>query len=247
MSFKQISFCWLLLLISQTAIAEISISSPNTRVSLLELYTSEGCSSCPPADNWISKLKTHPQLWQSIVPVAFHVDYWNYIGWHDRFSSPDYSARQRRYASGKNVNTVYTPGFMLNGQEWRSFFNLRKLTLDNSSSPGQLSLKINEQEMMASFRPDNKKMTSGLLLNLAVLGFDIETRVKAGENRDRTLKHNFIVLGHKTIPMYHQGDHYSVMTTMPELVEVASRQAVAAWITTTTDLTPVQAAGGWLE
>ncbi len=247
MSFKQILFCWLLFLLSQATFAETLISSPDTRVSLLELYTSEGCSSCPPADNWLSKLKSHPQLWQSIVPVAFHVDYWNYIGWNDRFSSPDYSARQRRYASAENVNTVYTPGFMLNGQEWRSFFGLRKLKLDNSSMPGKLLLKINKQEMMASFDPAKETKTSELLLNIAVLGFDIKTRVKAGENRDRTLTHNFIVLGHKTVPMYHQGDHHSVMTTLPELVEVAERQAVAAWITTTSDLTPVQAAGGWLE
>jgi hypothetical protein len=91
--------------------AEVIIASPNTHVSLLELYASEGCISCPPADAWVSKLKSHSGLWKSIVPVVFHVDYWNYIGWKDRFSSAEHSSRQRSYARSKNLKTVYTPGF----------------------------------------------------------------------------------------------------------------------------------------
>ncbi len=103
--------------LSFPASAEIVIRSPETQVSLLELYTSEGCSSCPPADRWISKLKKDDRLWSSMIPVAFHVDYWDYIGWKDRFASPEYSLRQRNYARSKNLKTVYTPGFLLNGEE----------------------------------------------------------------------------------------------------------------------------------
>ena len=103
-------FFTLLISFSSLLYAEVMISSPETRVNVLELYTSEGCSSCPPADKYISELKSHPGLWTSLIPVAFHVDYWNYIGWEDRFSSPEYSARQRRYARSKNLKTVYTPG-----------------------------------------------------------------------------------------------------------------------------------------
>ena len=65
--------------------ASLTLSSQEQRTTLIELYTSEGCSSCPPADRWLSRLKDDPRLWKQIVPLAFHVDYWNYLGWRDRF------------------------------------------------------------------------------------------------------------------------------------------------------------------
>jgi hypothetical protein len=73
-------------------------TSPTTQVPLIELYTSEGCSSCPPADRWLSALTQDARLWQGMVPVAFHVDYWDDIGWKDRFASPNHGLRQRHYA-----------------------------------------------------------------------------------------------------------------------------------------------------
>ncbi len=227
--------------------AEVVISSPNTRVSLLELYTSEGCSSCPPADKWLSKLKSHPGLWTSLVPVGFHVDYWNYIGWEDRFSSPEYSARQKRYASSKNLKTVYTPGFLLNGEEWRSFFGLRKLSTETDKEVGRLSLKINDMDLEAVYNPVEKMTDRSLILNVAVLGFDIKTDVKSGENRNKELKHNFTVLGYKTIPLYKNQSAYAVMTELPDIVETAPRMAVSAWINKENNMTPIQAVGGWLE
>jgi len=227
--------------------AEVMISSPKTRVSLLELYTSEGCSSCPPADKWISKLKSHPGLWASIVPVGFHVDYWNYIGWKDRFSSPEYSARQKRYARSKSINTVYTPSFLLNGAEWRSFFGLRKLSIETDEEVGSLKLKINDMDLAVEFTPTEKMTDKTLILNVAVLGFDIKTDVKSGENRNKILKHNFTVLGYKTIPLYKNQASYVVMTELPDIVETAPRMAVSAWINRENNMTPIQAVGGWID
>ncbi len=103
---------WLMSL-SLTASAQ-TFTSTDKRVSVLELYTSEGCSSCPPADEWLSKLKQDDRLWSEIIPLAFHVDYWDYIGWQDPFANKRYSQRQRQYARDKNVRTVYTPGTLLN-------------------------------------------------------------------------------------------------------------------------------------
>ena len=99
--------------------ASLSIESPPTQVDLIELYTSEGCSSCPPADRWVSSLQDEPGLWRDFIPLAFHVDYWDYIGWVDRFASPAFTARQYRYAAQQSMRTVYTPGFFNNGKEWR--------------------------------------------------------------------------------------------------------------------------------
>jgi hypothetical protein len=240
-------FLFLLILFSTTlAQAEIVISSPETRVSLLELYTSEGCSSCPPADRYLSELKSHAGLWSSFIPVAFHVDYWNYIGWEDRFSSPEYSSRQRRYARTKNLKTVYTPGFLLNGEEWRSFFGLKKLSVKSDEQVGSLKLHINDMELNAEYSPTIPLKDKALVLNIAVLGFDIKTDVRSGENHGKELKHDFTVLGYKTIPLYKNESVYKVMTELPDIIETAPRMAISAWINKENDMTPMQAVGGWL-
>ena len=82
-------FLWLPLLAAMRAEAQtaaIQFHSAPKRTALLELYTSEGCSSCPPAEAWLSRLEYSPRLWRDFVPVAFHVDYWNYLGWKDNWS-----------------------------------------------------------------------------------------------------------------------------------------------------------------
>ena len=79
---------------------------------VVELYTSEGCSSCPPADRWYSSLKTQHGVESQAVIQAFHVGYWDYIGWVDRFASPAYTARQRQIAQWNNQRSIYTPQFV---------------------------------------------------------------------------------------------------------------------------------------
>src|SRR3954465_2646270 len=119
-------WCTLLILASVrhsslAAADDIVIRSGPQRVSLIELYTSEGCSSCPPAEEWLSSLRNDPRLWQSFVPVAFHVDYWDRLGGKKRFARPEFTARQRTYAAGASATTVYTPGFLIDGHEWRGW------------------------------------------------------------------------------------------------------------------------------
>lgn len=84
---------------SPTLANALTLESGEERVRVIELFTSEGCSSCPPADAWLSGLMDDPGLWNSLIPVAFHVDYWDHIGWKDRFSDAAFTERQRRYAS----------------------------------------------------------------------------------------------------------------------------------------------------
>ncbi|MCB0357206.1 MAG: DUF1223 domain-containing protein, partial [Bdellovibrionales bacterium] len=91
--------------------------SPVTQVHLLELYSTQSCSSCPPAQEWVSKLKNSNQLWQKFVPIVFHVDYWDYLGWKDPYSQPQYSARQRQYAKEWQSSSAYTPMLVIDGQE----------------------------------------------------------------------------------------------------------------------------------
>jgi hypothetical protein len=100
----------------------VELKSADKQVQLIEFYTSEGCSSCPLADNFLTRFLDDPTLWRSRIPIARHVDYWDYIGWQDRFASTENSARQRLHAHQGNVSQVYTPGFIVSGEEWRSWF-----------------------------------------------------------------------------------------------------------------------------
>lgn len=219
-------------------------TSSDSRVNIVELYTSEGCSSCPPADKWLSKFKNDERLWKEFIPVAFHVDYWNYIGWADRFALPQYGQRQRSYAAGENLSTVYTPGVMLNGKEWRSLQDKRALNLDQKYMIGKLNVGVEGDQIMADFMAaDNTKPA---FLNVAILGFDLITTVKAGENRGKKLEHDFVVLGYKRVSMKGSEKGYVLTTKLPNLVEVATKTGLAVWIDYGRDLMPVQATGGWL-
>ena len=82
---------------------------------VLELFTSQGCSSCPPADAVLSKLGRDEKLAGRVIPIAFHVDYWTYIGWADPFSSADWTARQNEYARALKADSLYTPQLVVNG------------------------------------------------------------------------------------------------------------------------------------
>ena len=167
----------------------LTYESSAQRVALVELYTSEGCSSCPPADRWLSALRDDPRLWKTLVPVAFHVDYWNYIGWPDRFSSPAFSARQREHARQGAVASVYPPGFVVHGDEWRGWFRRPELALDHPPPAGilRLELDVGARSLEAGFTAA-EALDGDLDLHVAILGFDIRTEVTAGENEGRTLR-----------------------------------------------------------
>ena len=224
----------------------LEFESPGTRVSLLELYTSEGCSSCPPADRWLRALRDDPRLWREVVPVAFHVDYWDYIGWKDRFASPVYSNRQRDYARGRYVSTVYTPGFVLAGKEWRSWFTRPVLRLDNSLQIGKLGLSVSGQQANVAFTP-SVRLSAELEVHVAILGFDLKTEVRAGENGGRILEHDFVVLGYRRLAATRQASTYAASFSLPDVKQPTERKAIAAWVSLRGDPRPIQAVGGWLN
>ncbi len=224
----------------------LSLESPIAQVALLELYTSEGCSSCPPADRWVSGLKGDRRLWREVVPVAFHVDYWDYIGWPDRFAQPAYSDRQRRYARGGSISTVYTPGFVLNGEEWRQWFSRPELDPEAGRIVGKLQVELVDGVATVRFEPA-RPVAANLELNLAVLGFDLTTEVGAGENRGRTLSHDFVVLAFESSAMERTGPVHRSALELPRGHIPAATRAVAAWVTERGNPRPLQATGGWLE
>src|SRR5580704_16968048 len=167
---------------------EINFESGPQRVHLIELFTSQGCSSCPPAEAWMSKLKAEPRLWKDFVPIAFHVDYWDRLGWRDPFASREWTARQYQYSEKWKSESVYTPGFVLDGREWSG----RSIPALSNDKPGVLKLSISNQKLIAEFVSANGM--ADVDLHLALLAFDLHTKVTAGENSGHNLAQDFVVL-----------------------------------------------------
>ena len=224
--------------------AKTHLESGPQQVALLELYTSEGCSSCPPAEAWLSRLKDDSNLWKSFVPVAYHVDYWNRLGWTDRYSSPQWTERQSRYATLWSNESVYTPAFVLNGTEWRDWS--AKTLPPNDKRTGQLRASTEDGKRWAiEFQPV-KGETGEWEAHLAFLGSGISSKIGAGENNGRNLAHDFVVLSQVTEPMKNGGERASANLTVPDSSLTAPRMAIAIWVTRHGQLPPLQATGGWM-
>ncbi len=235
-------------LLAQTLYAAADGSPPALRsgpekVALLELYTSQGCSSCPPADRWLSGLGRNPGLWKQFVPVAFHVDYWNYIGWRDPFSRHGFGLRQRRYATEGGVGVVYTPAVLLNGREWRNWTRGAVPGIADETA-GILTVKRAAGFLSVAYAPAVQPGTE-LFANVALLGFGMVSNVTAGENRGRTLVNDFAVLELKHVILLR--DHGSFRARLREFEpnEAAANAALAVWINNSGSQKPLQAVGGW--
>ena len=221
------------------------IKSSESQVSLIELYTSEGCSSCPPADEWLSSLIDKNNLWKDFVPVAFHVDYWDYLGWKDKFADAKYTKRQRQYARESYERTIYTPGVRAQGREWRGWHavDLERLDSLETENVGVLSLNIAEDGSFSStFIAGEGKIDSAKKLTIALLGIGLQTNVKRGENWGKTLKHDFVVLESAT---YDRGKT-GWKGQLPSSELTAPKYAIAAWVDDGKSLNPIQVLGGFL-
>ena len=205
------------------------------KVHLLELFTSEGCSSCPPAEAWLSKLKSDPRLWKGFVALAFHVDYWDHLGWRDPFASKEWTARQYRYSAAWKNDGVYTPGFVVDARESQD----RNIPASSSDKPGVLKITLANDNVSAEFNPANGA-ANDVDLHVAMLGFDLNTKPSAGENNGRNLRQDFVVLSVVNEKM-------SSGKAEIHLATDSRAGAVAAWITAPNQLEPIQAVGGWLR
>ena len=236
-------------MLSAAATAQ-TFTSTNDRTSLLELYTSEGCSSCPPADRWVNKLRDNDTLWSEFIPIAFHVDYWDYIGWQDPFADNRYSQRQRLHAKQRNVRSVYTPGIILNGKEWRAWSRAREPKQDKMQA-GVLSIDVSQGKITADYAPLNQsnreQLKQNLTLNIALLGFDQSSEVTAGENGGKNFNHNFVVLAYDSIAMKSTAGDFSISTSLPTNKLSNNATGIATWVSSPDNLAPLQATGGWLE
>jgi hypothetical protein len=165
-------------------------------IAVLELFTSQGCSSCPSADELLKS--TNKQ--EHVIALSYHVDYWNYIGWKDPFSKKSFSDKQRRYSHKFNSSTIYTPQVVVNGKE--HFVGSNKSIMQNRLKT-YLQLPAKNKVVLNNIERKNRTVNfdyelQGPILNKrlrAVLVINERTTsVKSGENRNRILKNNNIVV-----------------------------------------------------
>jgi len=170
---------------------------------VLELFTSQGCSSCPPADRLLTSLGNEPDLSTRVFPLSFHVDYWNYIGWTDPFSSERWSDRQRQYARAFSSNRIYTPQLVVNGKvdcvgsKRGEVYDLVREALAKKPE-GEVKVRLapgadaNALEAIVDARLV-ANAPGPLELWVALYQKDLTTSVERGENARRTLRNDYVV------------------------------------------------------
>jgi len=169
------------------------------RVALLELYTSEGCNSCPPVDRWVSSLPEPQFVPQRLVVLAFHVDYWNYLGWQDRFSQRRFTKRQQALVRANDLRAAYTPQLILNGRDFRDTAGIEKqVARINAQTPSvNLTLHADRKgptlKTSVSINPVARSTQEPMELYVALFENNLESQVQAGENRGKRLQQDYVV------------------------------------------------------
>jgi hypothetical protein len=183
--------------------AQCSATSAERRVPLLELYTSEGCNSCPPTDRWFSALPKKGLSAPQVVALAFHVDYWNYLGWRDPLSKPQYSERQRSASVRNKARFVYTPQLLLDGRDYRRAIFLDDIA-DRVNAIGRekpaASIRLeqvvegkNALVVQGEVSVTDATQRADARAYVAVYENRLSNQITAGENRGERLEHDFVV------------------------------------------------------
>lgn len=176
----------------------IVVSSGERQTAVVELYTSEGCSSCPPADRWLSRLVKRPGDKMDVLALSFHVDYWDYLGWKDRFSSRDYTNRQRQLGANNLQRSIYTPEFFVNGKEARGTNKVLQQIQQSNQVKAPLELRLEVSRIDASLHlqltaEGDREATGQIHHRYLVYEDNLSTEVKRGENSGATLEHQRVV------------------------------------------------------
>lgn len=187
-------------------------------------------------------------MWKEYVPVAFHVDYWDYIGWKDKFADSKFSTRQRMYAKEWNASSVYTPGVVLNGREWKGWQRYQSIPKLVSQKVGYLSVEGNKEMMRLQFEPsDEYRVVSAWTAHIALLGMEVKSQIRSGENSGKQIEHNFLVLDYQTHSMdLNAGTSVTNFKLNEKSKNIAKKMAVAAWVTQEGSSEPIQVLGKYL-
>jgi hypothetical protein len=175
---------------------------------VIELYTSEGCSSCPPADRWLSQLKAAAAQGR-VVAQAFHVGYWDALGWVDRFALGANTERQRAIAAANRQGSIYTPQLVRNGQDWRDYDS----ALATRTEPPRAAIRLAQAQpgvVEASVEPVDPSQAWAAYWTVTEHGHS--SKVKAGENAGEFLQHDFVVRQYVPTATFHGAQKLQLRT-----------------------------------
>jgi hypothetical protein len=243
---------WFIRSYTTYAQAPLVFVSPTRPFIVLELYSSQGCSSCPPAEHWVSQFVDSPALFSQVFPLVFHVDYWDYIGWSDPFALAEFSQRQQRFKQAGKIKAVYTPGFVVNGKEWRGWFSQPRSTAYLLAQKGMettdsLQLSVSKDQFNITLKDatgrhlNNSERYANSTLNIALLGMGLRIAVSRGENASKILLEDFVVL--RFTQYTWQAEQ---VLALPRTKIHAPRYALLVYLSSADGLSPRLAAGGLL-
>jgi hypothetical protein len=187
---------------AQVASEQQKISTNDRQPVLVELFTSEGCSSCPPADTALAFLENQqPVTKAEIITLAFHVDYWDRLGWKDRFSSPLYSRRQEIYSQAFKLDSNYTPQMVVDGRFEFVGSDTGKATREilRSTEQSKAAIDVVVDKDRATVKIGDAPSHTDATVYAAIAEDGISTRVERGENSGKTLEHVSVVRELRTL------------------------------------------------
>lgn len=191
---------------------------------LLELFTSEGCSSCPPADRWVSDARAAGR--GGLVQIGFHVDYWSHLGWDDPLQQAAFTARQRAHLVAENVSRMYTPAFVADAAEWRP---ARTVPGGTGRRGARLRVTVagGGREALVEYWGERPPRA-----HVAVLAHGVVTKVRRGENSGRTLRHDCaaLSLAHADMARADGGATWTANVPLGDAHGGGAR-SVVAWVT----------------
>jgi len=226
-------------LVTQAAAAQCQARSGPHTTALVELYTSEGCDSCPPADRWLQGLAGRGLAPDRVVPLSLHVNYWDYIGWKDPYAQQRFADRQRKLAQVMRARIVYTPQVLLQGQDFRGWsgraFDEAVARINARPPKAGIALELEggrPDTLAVQVRAELLGPDEGADAALYLASYEnrLVSRVSAGENRGRTLAHDYVVfewLG----PIVFAGGRIDERRALPLLPNaVRANSGVAAFV-----------------
>jgi hypothetical protein len=186
-----------LMLAKPAVFAKPATSTPVRKAVVVELFTSEGCSSCPPADELLGHLRQEVAARNiQVIPLGFHVDYWNSLGWKDRFSSADFSKRQEQYARRMRLDGPYTPQMVVDGElEFvGNSAGQAQHAISQAATQAEIAdVNISVANDEVTFKVTAPSATGDARVMLAITEDNLTTKVGSGENGGRTLHHAAVV------------------------------------------------------
>ena len=214
-------------------------------VAVLELFTSQGCSSCPAADRLLARtINNAAKDGKNVFALSFHVDYWNRLGWPDPFSTKEYSDRQSQYASQLNLNGVYTPQMIVNGArefvgsdeaDLKDALN-KSLRTNTNAEFTSLSASLNDKAPKVKFALEGDY--TACRINFALVSLSETTVIKRGENGGLTLTNENVVRQFVSIPAAAEGEISFKANPLP----AGSNMAIVAYVQKAGDLKIIGAA-----